>query len=65
MRQKIVIGKAIEIIDQISDSLAEGVGYELIAMDLRRAVDIIGEVTGEVVTDDILDVVFSTFCIGK
>jgi len=65
IRQKIVIGKAIEIIDQISDSLAEGVGYELIAMDLRRAVDIIGEVTGEVVTDDILDVVFSTFCIGK
>ena len=65
MRQKIVIGKAIEIIGQISDSLAEGVGYELIAMDLRRAVDTIGEVTGEVVTDDILDVVFSTFCVGK
>ena len=65
LRQKIVIGNAIEIIDQISDSLAEGVGYELIAMDLRRAVDTIGEVTGEVVTDDILDVVFSTFCVGK
>jgi tRNA modification GTPase len=65
MRQKIVIGKAIEIIGQISDSLAEGVGYELIAMDLRRAVDTIGEVTGEVVTDDILDIVFSTFCVGK
>ena len=60
-----VIGKAIEIIGQISDSLAEDVGYELIAMDLRRAVDTIGEVTGEVVTDDILDIVFSTFCVGK
>ena len=34
-------------------------------MDLRRALDTIGEVTGEVVTDDILDVVFSTFCVGK
>ena len=65
MRQKMVIGKAIEIIGQISDSLAEDVGYELIAMDLRRAVDTIGEVTGEVVTDDILDIVFSTFCVGK
>ncbi|MDP6924958.1 MAG: tRNA uridine-5-carboxymethylaminomethyl(34) synthesis GTPase MnmE [Candidatus Scalindua sp.] len=65
MRQKIVIGKALEIIGQISDSLAEGVGYELIAMDLRRVVDAIGEVTGEVATDDILDVVFSTFCVGK
>ena len=39
--------------------------HELIAIDLRRAVDTIGEVTGEVITDDILDIVFSTFCVGK
>jgi tRNA modification GTPase len=65
MRQKVVICKALEIVEQISDSLAEGIGHELIAIDLRRAVDTIGEVTGEVVTDDILDVVFSTFCVGK
>ncbi|MCR4288654.1 MAG: tRNA uridine-5-carboxymethylaminomethyl(34) synthesis GTPase MnmE [Candidatus Scalindua sp.] len=65
MRQKVVIGKALDIIGQISDSLAGGIGHELIAMDLRRAIDTIGEVTGEVVTDDILDIVFSTFCVGK
>ena len=65
MRQKVVIGKALEIVEQILDSLAEGIGHELIAIDLRRAVDTIGEVTGEVVTDDILDIVFSTFCVGK
>ena len=65
LRQKVVIGEALEIIDQISDMLAEEIGHELIAMDLRRALDTIGEVTGEVVTDDILDVVFSTFCVGK
>ena len=46
MRQKIVIGKALEIIEQISDSPVEGIGHELIAIDLRRAVDTIGEVTG-------------------
>jgi tRNA modification GTPase len=65
MRQKIVIGKAVDIITEISGSLAENIGHELIAMDLRRALDTIGEVTGEVVTDDILDVVFSSFCVGK
>jgi tRNA modification GTPase len=65
MRQKVVIGKALEIIGQISDSLTEDIGHELIAIELRRAVDTIGEVTGEVVTDDILDIVFSTFCVGK
>jgi len=65
IRQKVVIGKALEIVEQISDSLSEGISHELIAIDLRRAVDTLGEVTGEVVTDDILDIVFSTFCVGK
>lgn len=35
------------------------------AMDLRAALDHLGEITGAVVTDDILDKVFSRFCIGK
>ncbi len=65
IRQKVVISKALEIIKQISDSPAEAMSHELIAIDLRRVVDTISEVTGEVVTDDILDIVFSTFCVGK
>ncbi|MCP4252808.1 MAG: tRNA uridine-5-carboxymethylaminomethyl(34) synthesis GTPase MnmE [Candidatus Scalindua sp.] len=65
MRQKVIIGNALDIINQISDTLSEDIGHELIAMDLRRALDTIGEVTGEVVTDDILDIVFSEFCVGK
>jgi tRNA modification GTPase len=65
MRQKVVICKAIEIIEQLSDLLTEGIGHELVAIDLRRAVDTVAEITGEVVTDDILDIVFSTFCVGK
>ena len=65
MRQKVVICKALKIIEQILNLPTEGIGHELIAIDLRRAVDAIGEVTGEVVTDDILDIVFSSFCIGK
>ncbi len=65
MRQKLVICKAIEIIEQISNLPVECMSHELIAIDLRRVVDTIGEVTGEVVTEDILDIVFSTFCVGK
>lgn len=38
---------------------------ELIAMDLRAAVDALGEITGAVTTDDILDRIFRDFCIGK
>jgi tRNA modification GTPase len=38
---------------------------EFIAMDLRMAVDILGEVVGEITTEDILDKIFQEFCIGK
>jgi tRNA modification GTPase len=38
---------------------------ELIAMDLRAAIDALGEITGAVSADDILDRIFKEFCIGK
>ena len=41
------------------------VGDELIAVDLRQALDDLGTILGVIYTDDILDRVFSKFCIGK
>ena len=38
---------------------------EYIALDLRRAIDAIGEIIGLVTTEDILNNIFSKFCIGK
>lgn len=38
---------------------------ELIAADLRLAVNAVGEVVGETTTEDLLDRIFSTFCLGK
>jgi tRNA modification GTPase len=38
---------------------------ELVAMDLRIAVNAVGEVVGKTSTEDLLDSIFSTFCIGK
>ncbi|MEE2991505.1 MAG: tRNA modification GTPase [Planctomycetota bacterium] len=40
-------------------------GEELVAVEIRSALDAIGQVTGEIYTDDILDRIFSRFCIGK
>jgi len=39
--------------------------FEVLALELRSALIILGEVTGETATDDILDRIFSRFCIGK
>src|SRR5262249_10466660 len=48
-----------------SATLTLGGGDELVAIDLRLALDELGKVVGAVVTDDILDRIFRRFCIGK
>jgi tRNA modification GTPase len=47
------------------DALLEGLTLELVAMDLRIAVNAVGEIVGKTATEDLLDAVFSQFCIGK
>ena len=48
-----------------SHPLRDGGGEELVALDLRLALDDLGKVVGAVVTDDILDRICQRFCIGK
>jgi tRNA modification GTPase len=38
---------------------------DIVAFDLRQSIDSIGKITGEIVSNDILDYIFSNFCIGK
>ncbi|MBK1790147.1 tRNA uridine-5-carboxymethylaminomethyl(34) synthesis GTPase MnmE [Persicirhabdus sediminis] len=47
------------------EALVDGVSSEFISMDLRDAMDSIGEIAGRIDTDDVLDQIFSTFCLGK
>ncbi len=46
-------------------SLEEGMPGDLVAVDLRAGLNHLGEIIGEVTTDDILNNIFSKFCIGK
>ncbi|MDR3374744.1 MAG: tRNA uridine-5-carboxymethylaminomethyl(34) synthesis GTPase MnmE [Ancalomicrobiaceae bacterium] len=55
-----------EAIAHIEAAVAgEGRGVELRAEDLRRAADALGRITGRIDVEDLLDVVFGEFCIGK
>jgi tRNA modification GTPase len=47
------------------DAIDERVGDEWVAAELRSALDELGRIVGAVYTDDILDRIFSRFCIGK
>ena len=46
-------------------NLDAGVTADWLAMDLRAALRHLGELTGEITSDDLLDSIFSRFCIGK
>lgn len=59
------LGRASSSLGRAAGALAGGLGDEFVAHDLRGALDDLGQVIGAVVTDDILDRIFSRFCIGK
>ncbi len=48
-----------------ADALRSGQTLELAAMDLRIAVNAVGEIVGKTTTEDLLDMIFSQFCVGK
>lgn len=52
-------------IEDILNGLNANVPGDLLALDIRRALHYLGEITGEITTDDQLDYIFSKFCIGK
>lgn len=59
------LSKTIVTLDAALESARNSAGDEIIAMELREALDHIGRILGAVYTDDILDRIFSRFCIGK
>jgi tRNA modification GTPase len=56
---------AADSLNQVLHGIDLGISGDLIAFDIRRALFHLGEITGEVTTDDLLANIFSKFCIGK
>jgi tRNA modification GTPase len=56
---------AAESLARAADAARAGLGEELVAAEVRTALDGLGQVVGAVYTEDVLDRVFSRFCIGK
>ena len=54
-----------EALDAVLAGLADGISGDFLAADIRRALYALGEITGEITTDDLLENIFRKFCIGK
>ena len=54
-----------EALAQVLSGLDAGITGDLLAMDIRQALHHLGQITGEITTDDLLANIFSKFCIGK
>lgn len=57
--------EALTALDAALDGLQHGLTSELLSEDIRAAINHLGEITGEITSDDILQNIFSKFCIGK
>jgi tRNA modification GTPase len=57
--------KSYQSLDDVLKGMSSSVTSDFIAMDIRQALHYLGEIVGEVSTDDLLENIFSKFCIGK
>ncbi|MFH1336300.1 MAG: tRNA uridine-5-carboxymethylaminomethyl(34) synthesis GTPase MnmE [Candidatus Zixiibacteriota bacterium] len=65
LRHKGALLRAEKSLNLAIDSLKKKMSPEFVALDVKSSLDAIGEVVGKTVTDDILNKIFSDFCIGK
>ena len=65
VRHKEALERALQHVESAIAGLSRGVTEDLVAIDLTGALSALGEITGESVTEDLLDAIFSRFCIGK
>ncbi len=54
-----------DAINRVHEGMKTGLSSDLLAQDIRQVLHYLGEITGEVTTDEILGNIFSKFCIGK
>jgi tRNA modification GTPase len=65
MRHKQALEETLAAVGRAGGALEKRLSVEFMAFDLRQALDRLGEIVGEIYTEDILDRIFREFCIGK
>jgi len=64
-RQKLLLDRAGAALDAALLGIESGVPLDALVLDLREAAEALGEITGEVAAEEVLEAIFSRFCLGK
>lgn len=65
LRHMSLAREAADALESAALSAASGAGIDLCAVDLQQALHLLGGITGEDVSESLLDTIFSNFCVGK
>lgn len=65
VRQHEAIRQALHALAASRDAIRSGIPHEMVLLDLRHSLGALDGLTGQTTSDDILNLIFSTFCIGK
>jgi tRNA modification GTPase len=65
VRHAAALQRALVAVQQVGEGLAADLPPDLLAIDLQAALAFLGDIVGETTTDDVLDMIFAEFCLGK
>ncbi len=65
LRHKLLLEKTLVAVEAIVDELQKGTSSDLVAIHLQEAINTLGVITGDSAKVDVLDQIFSRFCVGK
>ena len=65
IRQKDFINKAIENVKKAKETIGNKMTTDIVAIFVKDILEDLGSITGEFVTEDIINEIFSKFCLGK
>ena len=65
IRQKNLITKAIKSVEETKETIEGGMPLDIIAINIKDILEYLANITGEAVSEDIINEIFSKFCLGK
>jgi tRNA modification GTPase len=64
-RHKEALNQALEHVEVAYSAHCAGISADLVSIDLTAAVNVLGEITGQTASDDLVEKIFCNFCVGK